>query len=162
LACGLVLMRAPGTAHTRRRFRRAWRRPLFYYKPQHQLPHLQLLLKESDWLQVSIAALLLAMSDIPVRPPAPAAPLIPGWTEHKAPSGSYSSHCVICIANRVQATPTTTMPRRRSRHTRDPRQTFLITTNQRRPLHLLPTMPPRITACHWRNMPPTPSHQYRT
>ncbi|KAI4698613.1 hypothetical protein J4E81_005836 [Alternaria sp. BMP 2799] len=27
------------------------------------------------------------MSDIPVRPPAPAAPLPPGWTEHKAPSG---------------------------------------------------------------------------
>jgi hypothetical protein len=35
------------------------------------------------------------MSDIPVRPPAPAPPLPPGWTEHKAPSGSYIYICVI-------------------------------------------------------------------
>jgi hypothetical protein len=30
------------------------------------------------------------MSDIPTRPPAPAPPLLSGWTEHKAPSGSSS------------------------------------------------------------------------
>jgi hypothetical protein len=36
----------------------------------------------------------IVMSDIPVRPPAPAAPLPPGWTEHKAPSGSYTQLCL--------------------------------------------------------------------
>lgn len=35
------------------------------------------------------------MSDLPTRPPAPAPPLPPGWTEHKAPTGSYSSYCVM-------------------------------------------------------------------
>ncbi|KAF1829086.1 hypothetical protein BDW02DRAFT_536998 [Decorospora gaudefroyi] len=33
------------------------------------------------------------MSDVPMRPPAPARPLLPGWTEHKAPTGhAYYYH----------------------------------------------------------------------
>jgi hypothetical protein len=31
------------------------------------------------------------MAHLPVRPPAGLPPLPPGWTEHKAPTGSYSS-----------------------------------------------------------------------
>lgn len=59
------------------------------------------------------------MADIPTRPPAPAPPLPPGWTEHKAPSGSYSFAAALRIANIHQDTATTTTRKAKSRHTRD-------------------------------------------
>lgn len=112
----LVLLRAPGTSSyaARRRFRCAWRRPHFgstsptpsrdnfCSPPDCRLPDAQ----------------ICEMSDIPVRPPPPAPPLPPGWTEHKAPSGSYRSACVICLTHASQDIPTTTTRKLKSRRIR--------------------------------------------
>ena len=80
------------------------------------------------------------MSDIPVRPPAPAPALPAGWTEHKAPSGSYTQLSLASHAstNVLQAIHTTTTQRQESQHTRDLLLKFHNITIQRRLLHLLP------------------------
>ena len=87
------------------------------------------------------------MSDIPVRPPAPAPALPAGWTEHKAPSGSYGQLRLASYApaNIPQVTHTTTMPRRESQHIRDQLQKSHNTTTPRRLLHLLPTTRRKVT-----------------
>lgn len=45
-----------------------------------------------------------AMSDIPIRPPAPAPPLPSGWTEHKAPTGT----CLLAAQPRQMQSLTST------------------------------------------------------
>lgn len=80
--------RASGTSSYASAISKSWRRPLFDgEEPQHQQHH-----KLTDRGNTSSYQTLRGrkMSDLPTRPPALAPPLAAGWTEHKAPSGSYS------------------------------------------------------------------------